>query len=362
MHINSIKYIQHDDLACSFNIFIQDKPTLTLRFNQPVEKDVIGDCVVLLLLFQAMEEGQAFSMPGEYPVSAALYENVSKLQNIFSRWYSQLQIIPLNVAIKNAQNTQNQTNEGKTLSFFSGGVDSFYTFIKNKHEISHLFLCLGLDIQLKEKDKLEKATSYYGELAKEFNKKLLIAEINIREVFPKFNSEIQHSAILSGLSLMFGAQRILVPASSNMDQLVPWGSHPLTDPLFSNDLSCVEHDNMIYRSEKMEYLRDFPNALNELRVCNSSDQYNCGCCEKCLRTMFALKVLKCSSNSMPSIDDHIEQLKKLKIYHESEWMEWEDNLSLARRHKDTRMEKYANKVVRNYNFRLWVKQGLRLLR
>jgi hypothetical protein len=85
----------------------------------------------------------------------------------------------------------------------------------------------------------------------------------------------------------------LIASSYAYAQLHPWGSHPLLDPLWSTEAVEFTHDGCeAMRSEKVKAIARSGLALSTLRVCwaNEQGEYNCGRCEKCLRTMLALHV------------------------------------------------------------------------
>ena len=94
------------------------------------------------------------------------------------------------------------------------------------------------------------------------------------------------------LAPMFG--RVFVPSSISYDDSRPCSSHPLVDGLWSTDAVEVVHDGFnANRFEKIAFIAQNSTALRWLRVCNARDDrgYNCGRCEKCLRTMVALEAL-----------------------------------------------------------------------
>ncbi len=352
-----IESIQYTESSFSFEVEIKNKPLLTINFNRKIETRLIGDCVLLLVLLQAMKDGSDIFIPQEYPVTDALLGNVKTLQEIFSRWYPKLSTIKIT--------TQSQTPlkpNNEIISFFSGGVDSFYTFLKKERDITDCFLCIGLDIQLWEHEKAEKTIMYYQKLSMNYNKKLLVATTNIREVFSDFNPSIQTSMVLTGLALMSGGKRILIPATNSVEELIILGTHPLTDPLFSNTTTIVEHHGAVKRVEKMEFLSAFPLAIDNLRVCNTSSEFNCGTCEKCLRTMFALEVLEIQSKMLPNIVDNMESLKKLKLYSSAHLLEWSGNLKLSNKYQNKKLSVLASKMIFNYNFKEWLKKGILLFK
>jgi hypothetical protein len=74
--------------------------------------------------------------------------------------------------------------------------------------------------------------------------------------------------------------------------LIPCGSHPETDPLWSNEqLTFVHYGTNARRLDKLKVLADHPLVMRHLRVCwkNAGRQHNCCRCEKCMRTMLMLE-------------------------------------------------------------------------
>jgi hypothetical protein len=86
---------------------------------------------------------------------------------------------------------------------------------------------------------------------------------------------------------------VYIAASTTYDDLFPWGSHPLLDPLWSSEALEVIHDGCaVSRVDKVRGLAGCDVALDSLQVCSAQDRvtYNCCRCEKCLRTMVALEI------------------------------------------------------------------------
>jgi hypothetical protein len=90
---------------------------------------------------------------------------------------------------------------------------------------------------------------------------------------------------------------VSIPATSDMPNLHPYGSHPLLDPNYSSSDLQIRHDGILLsRLDKTKLIAEWDVALQNLRVCNSprkikSGALNCGQCEKCLRTKLALLAL-----------------------------------------------------------------------
>jgi hypothetical protein len=108
--------------------------------------------------------------------------------------------------------------------------------------------------------------------------------------------EHYHGAALASVAHLLAARfcTVYVPASQTYAYLGPLGSHPLLDPRWSSESVELVHDGCeASRIEKIEHVAAEPAARHWLRVCweNRGGEYNCGRCEKCLRTMVAMDAL-----------------------------------------------------------------------
>ena len=108
-----------------------------------------------------------------------------------------------------------------------------------------------------------------------------------------------HGSFLAAIAHAFAPRFSYASIASTYDfpNLEPWGSHPLLDPLYSTTSLKVRHENAaLSRLEKTQLVGEWDVALKHLRVCNekesySEGNYNCGKCEKCVRTMTAFLAL-----------------------------------------------------------------------
>ncbi|MGH3147882.1 MAG: hypothetical protein ACRDTR_18995, partial [Rubrobacter sp.] len=88
-------------------------------------------------------------------------------------------------------------------------------------------------------------------------------------------------------------RKVLIAAGLSYAELVPRGTHPMLDPLWSTELTTIVHDGCeMTRVEKVAYISEHETAMKWLRVCfrNPDGAYNCGRCKKCLYTMIALRI------------------------------------------------------------------------
>jgi pyruvyl transferase EpsO len=86
--------------------------------------------------------------------------------------------------------------------------------------------------------------------------------------------------------------KVYIASSNSYVDLHTWGSHPLLDPLWSTEAVQIVHDGGETRMNKLRALVQYPEAVARLRVCwRNPGSFNCGHCEKCVRTMLALRAL-----------------------------------------------------------------------
>ncbi len=265
-----------------------------------------GDCSNVALaatLLPAMKLNLLLRLEGT--VSPKLLEGVSKIQEIFNTWdesYNLTKVIPETVSP-----AKNEDGRG-IACFFSGGVDSFYTLLKNKEEITHIILVHGFDFRSDFKRK-EETVKNISEIASKLGKTLVQVETNLRDFTDEYVSwGFCHGSALAAVALLFSGifRKVLISSSHSFRWLVPRGSHPVVDPLWSIENLELIHDGCeATRVKKVAEIAKNDAAMSYLRVCweNREGAYNCGKCEKCLRTMINLLAVgalkKCKTFTHP---------------------------------------------------------------
>lgn len=183
-------------------------------------------------------------------------------------------------------------------AFFSGGVDSFFTLLKGREELTDLVYIHGFDVRLDDWPRRRAIANMGGAIAASMGMRFIEVESNLAKVLEDFGSWPLHG---HGFALMSVARalagdigEIRVPGTHSLKGQKPWGSWLDTDPLFSDQRLSVVHDACeAERVDKIIALADQPLALRYLRVCwgRVDGTYNCCRCEKCLRTMTTLHAL-----------------------------------------------------------------------
>jgi hypothetical protein len=210
-------------------------------------------------------------------------------------------------------------------AFFSGGVDSFFTLLRNEtpevgsFAVDDLIAIHGFDILLESEDAFETHRRRLERVAAETGKSLIPVSMNLRRTrlseLPM--GGLWHGSALAAVGLLLENrfERLLVAASLEYIKLEAWGSHPLTDPLLSTSRTSVLHDGAGFeRWEKLEFLAEFDLALRSLRVCSRNTSDNCGACEKCYRNMIILEVLGALRRSPTFPTQTLDLEKASRVY------------------------------------------------
>jgi bacterioferritin-associated ferredoxin len=235
----------------------------------------------------AMRRAASLSVPE--PVSARLLGALPTIQQILSAWDSDNHVVPVNATGE----VPEYDRERDTASFFTGGVDSFFTAVRNIDSIDAFVYVHGFDVPLEDLATRRRASETLRAACTELGRPLLEVEATIRHVSSDYLpwTEYQGAALASvGLLLGRRFRRILIAASHSYRDLFPWGSHPLVDPLWSTEAVEVVHEGAVDRVEKTAEISRSEVAMRYLRVCTPSAS-NCGRCEKCLRTMVGLQLV-----------------------------------------------------------------------
>jgi hypothetical protein len=263
----------------------------------------LNDAFVAVLLTPAMLLGERIRIEGV--VSGQLMQSLPRLQAIYQEWNEGFSIISVESTGLDCSAASERRAGGVSL-FFSLGVDSFYSLLKNNRDhpgdentIDTLLFVRGLDIAIddpKVDDLFSMSVQNAKRVADQFGKTLLVASTNLRHFTNKYVSwgKTGHGAALASIALALseGFTEVTIASTYDWEHLFPWGSHPELDPLWSNGKVLLSHDGCeATRLDKTRLVSLDPIALETLRVCyeNPDSLYNCGRCRKCLRTMVELQ-------------------------------------------------------------------------
>jgi len=265
-------------------------------------------------LIPSMRKRWTVIVDGE--ISAILFQGLVKIQQVMSSWYRKFHRVRVKVAT-----TANPGPNGQrpVAAFFSGGVDSFFTLLQHRNELTHLIFVHGFDLPLEAVQRREQMAENARQVARQLQLELIEVETNLRDFGEQYVSwpEAFFGAGLASVALLLSPRfsRVYIPASVSNDQLIQLGSHPELDHHWGNGQVELVHDGAEFnRSAKIFEIASMPMVKSHLRVCYQpvEEGLNCGSCRKCLWTMLVLESIGCldSVSSFPSTID----LDALRLY------------------------------------------------
>lgn len=271
---------------------------LWYRFPDKFSVSSSAEPFMVASFFAASLSGLTLEVEGSPTASPRLLGNFKNLQRIFGTWKPDLKPFTVNVqaAIPRAGNEM-------VCSFFSGGVDGLYTLLNNESEITHLIYINGYDFYVSSEE-FKNNVQRLKEWAAPFGKEIIPVETNFYE-FDKLygvGRHWTHGACLISVALLLQPAKCIVPTSYTYLDLRPWGTHPLTDNLWSTEVTEIVHDTAdLERPEKIQRIAERSQAvLDNLIVCWKYPDRNCGQCLKCIRTMIIFRILGVDSDSFTS--------------------------------------------------------------
>lgn len=429
-----------------------------------------ADPFLAAALFPAMRLGRKIEVDPALSVSPRLLENLRALQEIHHVWNPQLRIVPIE-----AMTAPGRALRDGVLSFFSGGVDSLYTFLKRQEELTHLVHIQGFDFSAESGDSgaliaadltdlsqlafkllapanavraflrsrlspktlsdlaeyrrsgevpegLEEALAgdlnrvltegpiwqdrrFAGIALRPETRELLAAgpppedtvRLNRRLLEDAFPLEISRPRgrsfdiavdrntrfvenagktlvpvatnyfsfgyrynlsrtltqgnSLACVALLLGFPRVYIPGAYSYGQLIPLGSHPLTDPLWSNGSVAIVHDGAeVQRVDKVVKIARNRDALANLRVCFTDMNVNCGRCSKCLRTMIPLALLDAQAPPFPPLPS-LRKIRRMRLANENERKYFKENFDASLGAARPELRRALSSVLRRYERR-----------
>lgn len=299
MVITNISY-QKDakTVTLSADITFDGKPTerAYITVDRKYERCIAKDASPFLaaVLLPCMKSKENIYVDGR--VSNALLNNTKAIMKLISKWNVGFS----KISVKVKEVTKDSFTPKYTASFFTAGVDSFYTYLKHKDKkatkITHLILVHGFDVPLENKAFFKKVKETVETVAKEEKIHAIILQTNLGEIIEKrLVWDFAHGGALASIALMLrkNLKTVLIPGAVRNDQLFPYGTHPELDVLWSTEKMKVKSDGG--ENDRMgkvtKLVSQSPLALKYLRVCtqNLKGKYNCSRCYKCLMTMIYLE-------------------------------------------------------------------------
>lgn len=320
---------------------------LWYRFPAEYSISTRGDAFLVAALQPAMRTGQPLVIEGA-PVSPKLLASIDRLQDVYNFWDPAYRKIPIV-----AEQEPDPPGVPAVGSFFSGGIDGCHTFLKHPDEITHLIFIKGVDIQIDNDALFSEALALNQNFADAYGKKLVPVETNIRRFCHPRDTPWTtcNGGGLSSVGLALRFSRVYIASSHTYSELFPLGSHPMTDHLWSTEATEFVHDGAeARRYDKLRLLATSEPAMRGLRVCWQDAGYNCGRCEKCLRTMIGLHLLGLKAPTFPPLDS-LEPVRRMRVISDDDFAHFVDNHRLAQETGHRELEAVLGRHVRNYRVR-----------
>lgn len=284
------------------------------------------DGVLCAVIFHAMAERRDVRLHG--PATGAILLNLNEYQLAWSRWLPDL-YQPVEIDVESVIDGDPPTM-GRSISAFSGGVDSSFTLLRNSryasqphYAVDTALLVHGFDVTLSNSGALHELIDRTRPIREAAGAQLVIAKTNSKELRLQnwtHSHAAQIAACMHLLSSDFASG--LVGSGKSYEALVlRWGSNPVTDHLLSGGALKIVHDGAGFsRTEKVAFLSTSSAALQSLKVCwqGRHQGRNCGECEKCVRTQ--LNLLAAGVADAPCFDSPLDlrRIPQIPI-----WDDWQ---------------------------------------
>jgi hypothetical protein len=332
-----------------------------------------GNCWLACLLPLAATLGEPLRIP--LPVDGALLSNAERLLRIWRAWYPHLSVVT--VAADIAEPAAPSAS-ARGAAFFSGGVDSFFTILRDRETappaerrpIAELIVVHGFDIPLDRPAAFQRLYARLARVADALGHDLLDVATNLRSTRWSAAqwSYLAHGAGLAAVALALESRfhTVYIAGGGGYRGLHPWGSHSVTDPLFSTAGTAIVYDAVAYlRTEKIERIADSPLVHDALHVCYELEaDANCGVCHKCLRTMLTLDICgtlgRCATFAGDSFD--LEQISRMDCSHFADAREFEDIRRFAVTRDRLDAVRAIDRSVTSTRRRMRLRNGLRWVR
>lgn len=281
-----------------------NRPVAAIHFEVDGAEAALSPEVELCVhLIPAMAQGLPLQLSA--PLDSVLTGNTARITALLADWFPTLSPVSIEPGPRVATPAPPPPVSTRTALFFTGGVDSFHTLLRDRDTIDALVIVIGFDLQPEQTSLCQQTIAMARNVADHFGKELVVVTTNLRTSFDThLGWGKTHGAALAAVSHLLAPSfgHTLVSSTFQTDQLYHWGSHPDLDPLWSSSRIRIHHCHVdTGRVDKIRALAAAPFVLRHLRVCwkNTDDAYNCGCCPKCLRTRFALDLAGAPLDAAP---------------------------------------------------------------
>jgi len=258
------------------------------------------EAIVSAALSPALWAGERrISVEGE--LCPEFLDNIAVVTKTFQHWFPQ---VSQTMAIEANRRASARNSGRRSAFFFTGGVDSLTALRANRlnfpadHPGSVKDGIIVFNLEVEDPQAFQYALKALSLIAEDAEVTLVPVSTNLRVLKDdwKFWWTAHMGPALCGIAHAL-SRRIgsaIIGSDYDVPNMRPHGSHPLVDPYFSSfDLKIRYDGTALSRLDKLRLLAGWKVGLDNLRVCNKQEQYqpgrfNCGECEKCLRTTLGL--------------------------------------------------------------------------
>jgi hypothetical protein len=234
---------------------------------------------------------------------------LSKVKRTLQRFYPKMRFSG-EIRAKNIVKPDIQVHS-KSMTLFSGGLDSLVTYIRHKNEKPFLASIHGADVPLDNREAWNTLVESLKAFSEKTDSKLRPIRSNFRSILDElmlnmFYARYVHVSwyygVAHGLALLSlcapvafkeRVGTLYIASSQCKDNFSPSGSHPQIDNNVEWTGTKVVHDGYeLTRQDKIKVLADYIKTTGHkvyVHSCWQSDRGdNCSRCEKCSRTMVGL--------------------------------------------------------------------------
>jgi hypothetical protein len=287
------------------------------------------DAFLIGAIFPAIEAGEKRIASSE-PISPTLRLGLTTVLHLFRFWYEKPDKI-MAIDAKSSVEKIGGSAAPRAGAFFTGGVDSLVNVRRNRlffppdhpEWIKDLILLYGINVESDDSpDTFSQAVHELAAVAKDADVSLVPIYTNLRRNLNTDGSFFRlrfHGALLAAAAQALAGRitSAFIGSGHDLPNLIPWGSHPMVDPMLSTYGVRIYHDAAeLTRFDKTKLIVDWEIGLNNLKVCPPNwPGKNCGKCEKCLRTILGLIALhayeRCQAFPFREISE--EEIRNVQI-------------------------------------------------
>jgi hypothetical protein len=310
-----------------------ERPPAEVFFDVPREFEgalsTSGNSFLVGALLPAVEAGER-RIAIDAEICPRLNTGLLTVLRLFQSWYGENNVT---IAIEANKSANTHTPAcARAGAFLTGGIDSLATLRRNHllfapthpEFVRDVVLLYGINIDSDDSPHtFAHAVEELSQVARSADATLIPVHTNIRR---ELNTDIEffrfkyHGALLAAAAhaLSNRLTTTLIASTFDISCLMPWGSHPMLDPLFSSADLRLYHDSLdLSRFEKTKVVAEWETGLHSIKVCPANwPGRNCGKCEKCNRTMLALAAIGAlhRTRSFDVQDLTADRVRRIQVY------------------------------------------------